>query len=133
MPRRPGGPRRSERLRQILLNLLSNAAKFTDAGRIDVGAWSEGDRVLVSVTDTGIGIAPDVLADAVRGVHPGDGHRPAVRGTGLGLAISRRLARALGGDVRVRSAPAEGSTFTVELPRAARTPVPEAARAQLGA
>jgi PAS domain S-box-containing protein len=104
-----------DRLQQVLLNLLTNAVKFTAAGgRITVSCARDGDRVLLSVRDTGIGIdttqlqrvfEPFVQLDATR-----------ADGVGLGLAISRELARAMGGDLTVESAPGQGATFTVALP-----------------
>ena len=106
-----------DRLRQIVLNLLSNAAKFTDEGRVDVSAWSEGDRVFVSVSDTGMGIPDEVLPRLFEEFTQVDGTSTRrFGGTGLGLAISRRLARALGGDIGVRSTLGQGTTFTVTLP-----------------
>ncbi len=104
---------------QIVRNLVSNAVKFTPAGgTVSVSARVEGERVLVSVRDTGIGIA---LADQARIFEPfaqvevSLEHKPA--GTGLGLAICRELAVALGGTVSVESTLGEGSTFTLDIPR----------------
>ena len=107
-----------EKLRQILVNLLSNAIKFTDpGGRIGVRSRSLGARVEIEVSDSGIGIAPDKL-DAIFEpfVQVGRALNNPSEGTGLGLAISRDLARAMNGDLTVRSAPGEGSTFTLVLP-----------------
>ena len=108
------------KVRQILLNLLSNAAKFTDAGTITLSATSSPDGQLLefAVRDTGIGLTEEQLgrmfkefsqAEASTSRHYG--------GTGLGLALSRKLARALGGDITVTSTPGVGSTFTLSLPR----------------
>jgi PAS domain S-box-containing protein len=110
-----------EKVRQILLNLLSNAAKFTPAGgRVTVSVEAPpGPWVLVRVADTGIGIAPDkldVIFDPFVQVQSGLTRRH--EGTGLGLAISRDLARGMRGDLAVESAPGTGSTFTLSLPRA---------------
>jgi two-component system, sensor histidine kinase len=106
------------RLRQIVFNLLSNALKFTSAGEIvlAVGNGSEG-RIDFSVTDSGIGMDDMTQARLFRRFMQGD-ERPSRRtsGTGLGLQISRDLARLMGGDITVKSAPGEGSTFTVSLP-----------------
>ena len=112
------------RLRQILLNLLSNACKFTKDGEISLRATTmqhdERQFIEFSVTDTGIGMTPDQMtrlfeefaqADATTARHYG--------GTGLGLAITRRLCQMMGGDVTVASEPGKGSTFTVRLPFAA--------------
>ncbi len=108
--------------KQILVNLLANAIKFTpDGGRITLRAAAHGDRVAISVTDTGIGVAPELQE---RIFEPfvqsrsldANGHRK--QGFGLGLAISRQLAHAMDGDVTVRSDVGAGSTFTLTLPRA---------------
>ncbi len=112
------------RLRQIVLNLLGNAVKFTEAGqvRVRIAARGSGDDLTlrVAVSDTGIGIPLD-RQDAVFAVFTQAGRETARRygGTGLGLAISRKLARAMDGDVRVRSVPGAGSTFilTAQLRR----------------
>jgi signal transduction histidine kinase len=117
-----------EKVRQILLNLLSNAAKFTPAGgRVTVAVeaaagalgGAAGGAVLVRVSDTGIGIPADKL-DAIFDpfVQVQTGLTRRHEGTGLGLAISRDLARGMGGDLTVESAPGAGSTFTLVLPRA---------------
>jgi signal transduction histidine kinase len=111
----------AEKLRQIVLNLLSNATKFTPAGgRIAVECGEDGaGRVFVRVTDTGVGIAPEQLESVFdpfvqvgrRLTTPGEG-------VGLGLAISRDLARGMGGDLSAESAPGAGSAFTLTLPAA---------------
>ena len=110
------------KLRQILVNLLTNAVKFTDVGSVTVGARLDGDDVVLRVQDTGIGI-PDTHLEQVFEpfwqVEQSASRR--VGGTGLGLSVSRRLARLLGGDLTVTSAPGEGSTFFVKLPRRAAT------------
>ncbi len=108
----------SEKLEQILLNLLSNATKFTPrGGRITLAAGRHGGRVEVTVSDTGVGIAPDRIAEIFEPFVQLDPSLTRERdGTGLGLAISRDLARAMGGEVTVSSAPGSGSTFTLLLP-----------------
>jgi signal transduction histidine kinase len=109
----------ANKVEQVMVNLLSNAAKFTDSGRVDVRCGVRADALEIEVADTGRGIAPQMLeavfepfvqehADLTR----------TVQGTGLGLAISRQLALAMGGDVTVRSVLGKGSTFTLRLPRA---------------
>jgi signal transduction histidine kinase len=108
------------RLRQILLNLLSNACKFTKEGEVALhgrrvsngGAWIE-----LSVSDTGIGMTPEQQAKLFEEFTQADA-TTAQRfgGTGLGLAITRKLARMMGGDVTVTSEPGKGSVFTVRLP-----------------
>ncbi len=105
------------RLRQIVLNLLGNAMKFTERGEVRIVARlepGEPPRYALDVIDSGIGIAPerlDALFEAFVQADSSIARR--YGGTGLGLAISRKLARALGGDVKVKSAVGEGSTFTV--------------------
>jgi signal transduction histidine kinase len=110
----------AEKVRQIVLNLLANAIKFTDdGGKIWMTAEAQGDRVALSVHDTGIGIEPDRLAAVFEPFV--QVHRTLARpmeGTGLGLTISRELARAMGGDLMVESTLGVGSTFTLTLPRA---------------
>jgi signal transduction histidine kinase len=116
-----------EKLEQILLNLLSNAAKFTPAGgSIEVSCVTHQDRsdlVFIRVTDTGIGIAEDKLASIFEPfVQVNAGHTRAAEGTGLGLAISRDLAVGMGGDLRARSVVGKGSSFTLTLPAAPTNP-----------
>jgi signal transduction histidine kinase len=96
---------------------LSNAFKFTPRGEIRAAVAVRDGMVQFTVQDTGIGIATeaqDVIFDEFRQVDGSVTRR--YGGSGLGLALSRRLARLLGGDIRLRSTPDEGSTFTVELP-----------------
>jgi PAS domain S-box-containing protein len=108
-----------DRFQQIVLNLLSNALKFTpEKGRITV-SWREmGDKVVIDVADTGIGIAPTQLErifDPFVQVHSGPTRTS--EGVGLGLAISRDMARQMGGDITVTSKSGEGSTFSLVLSR----------------
>jgi signal transduction histidine kinase len=107
------------KLRQILLNLLTNAVKFTDEGSVTVSAEEDGDgAVAFHVQDTGIGIAPEHLGrifESFWQVEQTTTRR--VGGAGLGLNVARQLARLLGGDVTVKSVVGEGSTFTLRLPR----------------
>ncbi len=104
------------KLRQIVLNLMSNAAKFTDAGEIVAEVRSEGDALLLSIEDTGCGIAPDQLPLIFEKFRQVDGSATRkVGGTGLGLAIVRELSRLLGGDTEVASVFGRGSRFTVSL------------------
>jgi len=106
------------RLRQIVFNLLSNALKFTEQGRIELkGVAEAGDRFRIIVADTGIGIAADKLEEIFESFRQADASTTRrFGGTGLGLAICRKLARAMGGDVTVESQPGKGTTFTVDLP-----------------
>ena len=108
-----------EKVQQIVINLLSNALKFTPAGgRVRVEARRGGPgTVSLSVADTGIGIAADKQASVFDPFVQVDMSRTRrSEGSGLGLAISRDLARGMGGDLRVESAPGVGSTFTLTLP-----------------
>jgi len=105
---------------QILLNLLTNAVKFTPSGgRVGVGCARRQTGVAVTVTDTGPGIAQDQQGAIFEPfVQLGRSLTSGHEGTGLGLAISRDLARAMGGDVTVQSVPGQGATFTLTLPAA---------------
>jgi signal transduction histidine kinase len=109
-----------EKLQQILLNLLTNAIKFTDAGgEIRVSYTGRGGIVDISVRDTGIGIAAEKLASVFEPFVQVDQRLTrANEGVGLGLAISRDLARGMGGDLAAESTPGVGSTFTLTLPAA---------------
>lgn len=107
------------KISQILRNFISNALKFTERGEVRVSAeLTERDEVAISVSDTGIGIAPAdqelIFQDFVQIDHP---IQRKVRGTGLGLPLSRKLANFLGGNVEVRSELGRGATFTVRVPR----------------
>ncbi len=109
------------KVRQVLLNLVSNACKFTRAGRIRIDAERQaGDgesRIVLSVTDTGIGMTPEQLERVFEAFSQAESSTAAkYGGTGLGLAISRRFCRLMGGDLEVVSRIGEGSTFTVRLP-----------------
>jgi signal transduction histidine kinase len=108
------------RLRQILLNLLSNACKFTKDGEVALQARKVADRrdwIELSVSDTGIGMTPEQQAKLFEEFSQAEA-TTAQRfgGTGLGLAITRKLARMMGGDVTVASEPGKGSVFTLRLP-----------------
>jgi two-component system phosphate regulon sensor histidine kinase PhoR len=106
------------RLEQMLLNLVDNAIKFSRGGGTVTIRHEQGTRDLISVADTGEGIAPEHLPRIFERFYRVDRARSrALGGTGLGLAIVKHLARAHGGEATVRSAPGEGSAFTVELPR----------------
>ncbi|MGN7160616.1 ATP-binding protein [Sphingomonas sp. SAFR-052] len=105
------------RLRQILFNLLSNALKFTEVGTIAVRAEGDAQRVRISVSDSGIGIAADRIDEVFESFQQADNSTTRrFGGTGLGLTICRNLARAMGGDIHVASVAGEGSTFTLDLP-----------------
>ena len=113
-----------DKLQQIMLNLLSNAIKFTPSGgRVEVSAAALDGTVTIAVADTGIGIPSDRF-DAIfepfvqLGRSMTSGTATGQEGTGLGLAISRDLARAMGGELTVRSAPGQGSIFELRIPHA---------------
>ena len=120
-----------DKLRQIMINLVSNAVKFTEpGGRISVSCAVRERTVSISVEDNGPGIPPDKL-DAVFEpfVQLDRGLTRTTNGTGLGLAISRGLARGMGGDITLKSALGRGSVFTLVLPLArARTTPPGGVR-----
>ncbi|MCB1806966.1 MAG: hypothetical protein KDK04_05600 [Candidatus Competibacteraceae bacterium] len=106
-----------EKLRQILLNLLSNAAKFTPQGSISIAASRQSGIVAIAVGDSGIGIPPDKLETIFEEFKQLDsGSTKEYAGTGLGLSICRLLAELLGGTIEVQSKPEHGSTFTIRLP-----------------
>ena len=106
-----------QRLQQVLKNLLSNAFKFTTAGEVSLEVTrAAGDRLMIAVRDTGIGIPQqqqEVIFEAFRQADGTTSRK--FGGTGLGLSISRELARLLGGTIHVQSAPGVGSTFTLEI------------------
>jgi signal transduction histidine kinase/ligand-binding sensor domain-containing protein/CheY-like chemotaxis protein len=109
------------RIRQILLNLLGNALKFTHQGEVVLDARAgRGGGVVFTVSDTGPGMNPDQVERLFRRFEQADGARTSARygGSGLGLAICRELARAMGGDVDVDSVPGQGTSFRVVLPLA---------------
>lgn len=107
----------SLKLRQIMLNLLSNAAKFTEVGEILLKLQVQSGGLMLSVEDTGVGIRDEDLAHIFEKFRQVDGSsRRVAGGTGLGLAIVRELSRLLGGSVSVTSTQGRGSCFMVELP-----------------
>jgi signal transduction histidine kinase len=111
------------RLRQILLNLLSNACKFTKQGEVKLEARRVVDWIELAVADSGIGMTPEQQAKLFEEFTQADSSTAQrFGGTGLGLAISRKLARMMGGDVTVTSEPGKGSVFTVRLPGGADNP-----------
>jgi signal transduction histidine kinase/CheY-like chemotaxis protein len=110
------------RLRQALLNLASNANKFTENGTVTVAAQPQRldgcDWITIAVTDTGIGMTEEQMGRLFLEFSQADlSTTRKYGGTGLGLAISRHFCRMMGGDVTVASKPGEGSTFTIRLPR----------------
>ncbi|MCP4540049.1 MAG: GAF domain-containing protein [Chloroflexi bacterium] len=106
-----------DKVRQILINLLSNAAKFTNEGVITITVRQQDDVITLAVIDTGIGMPEKALDNIFEEFYQVDSSTTRkYGGTGLGLAISRRLARLLGGDLTVESVVGAGSTFTVTIP-----------------
>jgi signal transduction histidine kinase len=105
------------KVKQVLLNLLSNALKFTpEGGRVDVRAMIEDGTAEISVTDTGVGIAPEDQGAVFEEFRQVGTAARKVEGTGLGLALSRKFVELHGGRIRVKSQPGAGSTFTFTLP-----------------
>jgi signal transduction histidine kinase len=109
------------RLRQILINLLGNAGKFTKNGKVTLRtsrvATAAGDEIVMSVEDTGIGIPPEAISDLFTNFTQAHSETSkSYGGSGLGLAVSRKLARLMNGDIVVESEPGRGSVFTVRLP-----------------
>lgn len=117
-PSEPGQMRADiTKLRQSLLNLMSNAAKFTKNGTVTLSTRVEDDRVRFAVQDTGIGIPADKLEHVFQEFTQADSSTTReFGGTGLGLAISRRFCQMMGGDIYVESEVGKGSCFTIELP-----------------
>lgn len=108
------------RLKQVILNIVNNAVKFTQEGGVRVGCQHINGRVAISVSDTGIGIEPQKVEGIFKPFSQIDNGLTRVHeGTGLGLSISLKLTRMLGGDIAVESAPGLGSTFTIHLPLSA--------------
>jgi PAS domain S-box-containing protein len=121
------------RLRQILINLIGNAIKFTPAGTITVQITSQlvptrPDQIQldISISDTGIGMSPEVVSSLFSPFYQGDTSTTRrFGGTGLGLAICKRLAELMGGQISAESTPDVGSTFRVQLPFTLASPLPD--------
>jgi signal transduction histidine kinase len=108
----------SRRVEQVLLNLLTNAVKFTDRGRVSLEVAADHDRVRMTVRDTGVGIRSADLAQLFQPFRQvGSGLARSHEGTGLGLAICRRLAGLMQGEVSAESEWGSGSAFSFALPR----------------
>ena len=107
------------RVRQILFNLISNAAKFTDGGTITLTLRraQDSEHILFAVSDTGIGMTPDLLAKVFEPFRQADASTTKkYGGTGLGLTISQRFCRMMGGEIKVESSRGVGTRFMFELP-----------------
>ncbi len=115
------------RVRQVVTNLLSNAVKFTQKGRVTCELRASATELTLTVSDTGIGMTPEVLARVFTPFTQADASTPRrFGGTGLGLVITRRLVEAMGGTVVADSTPGKGSRFTARLPYQ-RTAPPQSA------
>jgi signal transduction histidine kinase len=115
------------RFRQALLNLASNANKFTEKGAVTIaarqGQENGRDGITLVVTDTGIGMTPEQMGKLFQEFSQASSATSSkYGGTGLGLAISRRFCQMMGGDITVESEPGRGSTFTIWLPRIVDAP-----------
>lgn len=107
------------RLRQVLLNLLSNACKYNrPGGRVDVTTRAEGDEVVIAIADTGRGLDPEQVRQLFQPFNRLGIQREGIEGTGIGLAIVKALVERMQGRVEVRSQPGVGSVFEVRLPKA---------------
>ncbi|URI09067.1 ATP-binding protein [Aquincola tertiaricarbonis] len=105
------------RLRQVLMNLVSNAIKYNrPGGRVRADAWCEGGRVLLQVEDTGLGMSPQQLEGLFQAFNRLGRERSAIEGTGIGLFITKRLVELLGGELQFDSREGQGTTVTVSLP-----------------
>ncbi len=106
-------------IKRIIVNLVSNAIKFTDIGTVKIKVWElDPDKIAIAITDTGIGIAPEdreKIFQAFRQIDQGFTRQHS--GTGLGLAITQSLVTMMGGKINLESKLNEGSTFTIEIPR----------------
>ena len=115
------------RLRQALLNLMSNANKFTDRGTISIdvqqGQENGRDWITLAVTDTGIGMTAEQIGKLFQEFSQASSSTASkYGGTGLGLVISKRFCQMMGGDITVASELGRGSTFTIRLPRTVDAP-----------
>ena len=105
------------RLKQVLLNIIANAVKFTEQGRVDVDVSSDGERLRFTVSDTGVGIKPEELEQLFHPFRRLDAARNReIQGSGLGLTISRNLLELMGGSLSVDSEYGRGSIFRIDLP-----------------
>lgn len=112
-----------KRLRQVLINLLGNAVKFTEAGEVTLKVGYHNNKIRFQVEDTGVGMAPEQLQDIFLPFHQVGENNRKIEGTGLGLSISRRLVQMMGGEIQVQSTLGKGSVFLfdLELPTVAQS------------
>ncbi|OUL33570.1 hybrid sensor histidine kinase/response regulator [Nostoc sp. 106C] len=121
----PQGVKADEkRLRQVLINLLGNAVKFTESGEVTLKVGYHNNKIRFQVKDTGVGMAPEQLQDIFLPFHQVGENNRKVEGTGLGLSISRRLVQMMGGEIQVQSTLGKGSNFffDLELPEVEQSP-----------
>lgn len=105
------------RLHQVLLNIASNAIKFTEKGSVEINVYSDTVSIFVTIKDTGIGISPNVINHIFDEFRQGDGTSSRrYEGTGLGLAIAKKIITILGGNISVESVLEKGSVFTINIP-----------------
>jgi GAF domain-containing protein/DNA-binding response OmpR family regulator/anti-sigma regulatory factor (Ser/Thr protein kinase) len=122
------------RFRQALLNLASNANKFTEKGTVTIAAQAQPTEITVAVTDTGIGMTEEQMGRLFQEFSQADASTTRkYGGTGLGLAISQHFCRMMGGDITVESQPGKGSTFTIRLPRIVQSEEVLASQGRAGA
>lgn len=113
------------KLRQCLINLVSNAAKFTEDGTITLAAWRQDDALFLEVRDTGIGMTEEQMGRVFNVFEQADARIKAqFGGSGVGLALTRQFVELMGGTIEVASWPDQGSRFTIRLPAVAITPAP---------
>jgi signal transduction histidine kinase/ActR/RegA family two-component response regulator len=124
------------RLRQVLMNLFSNAVKYNrEGGSVEVGLQGDAERVAIAVRDTGHGLAPEQVGQLFQPFNRLGAEHRGIEGTGLGLVIAKQLVEAMGGSLEAQSTPGTGSVFTVHLQRAKEggadaAPVPTAVPAR---
>jgi signal transduction histidine kinase len=106
------------RFEQVILNLLTNAVKFTEKGHIRLACRKENGQFIISISDTGIGMRPEELPNLFQPFHQLDtGLTRKHEGTGLGLSICKKVIDMMGGDIKVESRFGRGSTFIVRIPK----------------
>jgi signal transduction histidine kinase/DNA-binding NarL/FixJ family response regulator len=121
------------KLRQVLVNLIENAIKFTAKGRVGVGVGYDAGKLTVRITDTGPGIAAEEQARLFETFYQGAAGRASAMGTGLGLYISQTLVRLMGGEIAVESELGAGTAFSFALPAPSASPSEEVRRGYVGA